>query len=313
MAGLTIEVLTGTGSHILYHRAERFPVRVGRALDNDLIIPDPFVSPVHLVIEENVDGWMVTDQASDNGSFLDNGARIGQPVSLTSGNSVTIGRTTLRLWSETHPVSPTARFRAREEAPRAAVTIGAVVSTVLASGFVLAAGFLDTFTTKAPAAFLADVLPVMFVPLFWAGLWALAGFIVRRKASFGEQLIVANAAITALLLLTGLTEYVDYLSSSVVFSDLFQYTCFAALFSFLLFISIKTATGTGNARRIIIALLIGCGTVATVALSGHAARFEERMVPACSVSVKPPYAKIAPSVTLDAFIEDGEKLFKTRK
>lgn len=76
-----MEALTGASHDIIleiqarglnqYHRLIKFPVRVGRALDNDIIISDPTISPYHLIIEQEADGQLLLRNLSkENGSRL---------------------------------------------------------------------------------------------------------------------------------------------------------------------------------------------------------------------------------------------------
>ena len=46
-------------------------LRVGRGLDNDIVLNDTSVSRHHLTLTRAVDGWLFEDQGSENGTFLD--------------------------------------------------------------------------------------------------------------------------------------------------------------------------------------------------------------------------------------------------
>lgn len=80
----------------------RYPVppqglRIGRAPENDIVIPDPNVSRNHLVVWTTPRGAFLQDQNSQNGTFLD-GRRVGRgPETIPSGARVRIGVTELRV------------------------------------------------------------------------------------------------------------------------------------------------------------------------------------------------------------------------
>src|SRR3954451_13089264 len=80
----------------------RYPVppqglRVGRAPENDIVLPDPNVSRQHLVVWTTPRGAFLRDLGSQNGTFLD-GRRVGAgPETVPAGAQVRIGITELRL------------------------------------------------------------------------------------------------------------------------------------------------------------------------------------------------------------------------
>jgi len=66
---------------------------IGRAPENDLVIPDQLVSRRHAVIEQGPGGWKIIDNQSGNGTLL-NGRRISE-ADLHDGDVITIGKTRL--------------------------------------------------------------------------------------------------------------------------------------------------------------------------------------------------------------------------
>lgn len=64
-------------------------VRIGRAQDNDLIIPHPQASRYHAVLEKAGDSYRLTDLGSTNGTIL-NGKRITASRSLREGDVIQI-------------------------------------------------------------------------------------------------------------------------------------------------------------------------------------------------------------------------------
>jgi len=71
------------------------PFRIGRARDNNLILPGTLVSRHHARLDWADGEWRVTDLESANGTFV-NGRRI-QTIGLTDGSRIVIGEFALRL------------------------------------------------------------------------------------------------------------------------------------------------------------------------------------------------------------------------
>lgn len=71
-------------------------ITIGRAPASTLVIEDPYASTHHAVLENVNDDWVITDQGSTNGTFVDD-ERILGPVRLLPGVTVRIGQTTFQL------------------------------------------------------------------------------------------------------------------------------------------------------------------------------------------------------------------------
>jgi pSer/pThr/pTyr-binding forkhead associated (FHA) protein len=290
---------------------DRFPLRIGRSLENDLVLADPYVSPLHLIIDDGGDAWMLIDLGSENGTFVGRGDKLSGPMCAGSGDRITIGKTILRLWSSDHPVEPTLHLPSPRGFARRAVTpAAALASLIITSGIMLLQQRLDTEKQTSLASLIAGSIPFLTVPLLWAGLWAVAGFIVRRTTRFSLQLLVGNSALLCYLALSILVEYIDYATGNVAVADAFQYAGDAVLSMLLLFISITLAGGAPDLRRIVVSVIVGGGVVAAIAVSEHAESGENRLVPVYSHTLKPLFGKLSPASSLDQFIGESGKIFR---
>jgi hypothetical protein len=314
MAGLIIEQLGRTGGQSVFHRVTSLPLRIGRAPDNDIILADPYVSPRHLIIEESDNGWIAADCGSDNGVFTGKGARITAPIELQSGDFVQIGRTVLRFLSPAHEVPPALPFKQRRGGmARFLIPALSILSLLLAFAMITADRFFDTVTETKLLSILAGALPFLFFPLLWAGLWALAGFIVKRRGDFSMQLIVASCALILFFLLATLAEWADYRTSSIQISELMRYGGMGLLSMLLLIANLRLATGIADFRRAIIALSIGGGIIAVIAVSNHAQKEGYDITPEYSSTLKPPSLLPLKAVTMERFFRDADALFKEDK
>lgn len=67
-------------------------ISIGRSADNDILVPDPFCSGHHAFIYPSETGYVVRDNNSKNGTFL-NGAKVQAETELKKGDEVLIGST----------------------------------------------------------------------------------------------------------------------------------------------------------------------------------------------------------------------------
>jgi len=72
----------------------RLRITIGRSARNDLCIPDPFASRVHVEIKREGDVYILQDLGSANGTLY-NGELLTDPVTLTPGGRVQIGETVI--------------------------------------------------------------------------------------------------------------------------------------------------------------------------------------------------------------------------
>ncbi|OJV63367.1 MAG: hypothetical protein BGO41_11640 [Clostridiales bacterium 38-18] len=63
---------------------------VGRGIEAQIIIADPHISSKHLQIENTVNGYVIRDLASANGTFL-NGEKLMKPLILKEGDEISLG------------------------------------------------------------------------------------------------------------------------------------------------------------------------------------------------------------------------------
>ena len=76
---------------------------VGRSDDNNLVLPDRWISRNHAMIQGMETGeFYLIDLGSRNGSFV-NGRRVSVPVTLRDGDNLTFGQTELQFYCPTKP------------------------------------------------------------------------------------------------------------------------------------------------------------------------------------------------------------------
>jgi pSer/pThr/pTyr-binding forkhead associated (FHA) protein len=99
-AGSNANALTGSGAYLLANDGQRYAIkdgavtRLGRALDNDVVINHASVSRHHAEIEVNGRGYRVRDLGSQNGTFVDGSlvtdAAVGDGTKVQLGDAILI-------------------------------------------------------------------------------------------------------------------------------------------------------------------------------------------------------------------------------
>ncbi len=164
-----------------------WPLSLGRALDNDLVLDDPHVAPHHATLQLGDEGLLQL-QVGDtrNGLQIDGKAlTAGQQAAVPeAGALLQLGALRLRL-----------RRPAEVLAPESALPLHRLASwaTVGAAGAVLAAvSLLERWTGLDPGADLSAWMPLLLgLPVAmaaWAGLWALASKLFQHRFDFAGHL-----------------------------------------------------------------------------------------------------------------------------
>lgn len=207
-----IELVERDGATRPLHVVHDWPLRVGRALDSQLLLADPHVAPQHLVIERAEQGLVLRVLDSENGVQL--GAQrlrrgesaplreVGEPVELV------LGRTRLRLRLPGHTLAPE---RALE--PELLHTRGIAPTLVAALALLAGLSFTtwlesdpDTFGPALGAMLLTSVVGAAV----WCVLWSLLSKTFTRQLHFGWHLKVFLIASCAWLVVGVVPELLSF-------------------------------------------------------------------------------------------------------
>ncbi|HTA92316.1 MAG TPA: sigma 54-interacting transcriptional regulator [Polyangiaceae bacterium] len=96
MSSLRLEVVSGAQAGRVFD-AELDVIRIGRSADNDLVLPDAHVSGEHARIVSSIDGFVLEDLDSTNGTWLTRGGErqaLGEgqrTIALSSGDRIELG------------------------------------------------------------------------------------------------------------------------------------------------------------------------------------------------------------------------------
>lgn len=172
---------------VLLRRAiEEKELTIGRALDNDVVLDDPFVDAHHARVAVEPDGAVVlTDLGSVNRLELVGTGRVTR-VALVGGVVVRIGRSNFRVRDSAEEVP--------EAVPLASVSalahskiedrrygLGAITAVVIATAW----STWNASTTRdgAVETLLLAVLALILLST-WAGIWALIGRSITQRPAF---------------------------------------------------------------------------------------------------------------------------------
>ncbi|UJS25571.1 FHA domain-containing protein [Thiothrix winogradskyi] len=150
-----------------YHRLEQFPVTIGRALDNDLILSDNSVSPYHLRLEQDAEGQVFAHNlSSENGTRLNKHQLGVQPVQVPIPSQLLLGNRKLRLASTEMPVETTHVSRCAGLFMPFCKPLWAALLLLLTVLSLLLNDYLNVAVAKEPLYYISGILPTLVWMLF---------------------------------------------------------------------------------------------------------------------------------------------------
>ena len=302
-----IEALDRHGALLARAPITRWPVTVGRALDCDLVLDDPFVAPRHLRIDRTVD-----EHHTVQAEVLEtrNGARLqrkrhaqGERFDWPGGTPIDLGHThiTLRLAD-----APIADEQALPEFPwRTVGTTAALV--VLVGAAAVASSWLESRDSSQYLKSLPSVLLMLLLVMSaWSGLWAVANKMFAGRLQFWRHVRIACTvylASEALRLVANLAAFSFSLEALSQFASVLGVLVLAwALYAHLATVLPRRRVGLA-------------WTVAAVVMLGVpawlGAQWLNRMRLTNEMymsSLFPPSLRVAPTAPVDQLLQDAETL-----
>ena len=198
-----------------------WPLRIGRALDNDLVLSDPHVAPQHLRIDAVENGLQLTVGDTRNGVQL--GARrlaAGEQHTLPVGGEaieLPLGRTPLRLRLPGQVLADERPLAA--DVPRRRHGTQLLVATALLLAGLLFNAWLDSDPDGWWRAAASVAVGSVGAAAVWCGLWALLSKTFTRSGRFGWHLRVFVIAGCVLLVVGLVPNLLAYSFSWPAFGD----------------------------------------------------------------------------------------------
>lgn len=285
----------------------RWPVTVGRALDCDLVLDDPFVAPRHLRIDRSVDEHrtvQVDVLETRNGARLQRKRHAqGERFDWPGGTPIDLGHThiTLRLAD-----APIADEQALPEFPwRTVGTTAALV--VLVGAAAMASSWLESRDSSQYLKSLPSVLLMLLLVLSaWSGLWAVANKMFAGRLQFWRHVRIACTVYLASEALR-LAAHLAAFSFSLEALSQFASVLGVLVLAWALYAHLATVLPR---RRVGLAW-----TVAAVVMLGVpawlGAQWLNRMRLTNEMymsSLFPPSLRVAPTAPVDQLLQDAEAL-----
>ena len=186
-----IETLDRDGQPRQILRVSQWPVRIGRAIDCDLVLDDPHVAPLHATLDCREDGVHVEPAATLNGvRFGRATVAAGTTPRLPASGLITLGAVTLRvrLAGDALPAEQRLVDVHQIERRHAAVLVALIVFASVWEGFDL---WLTTVPGASGTLLARSYLSAPIALVLWCSAWAVGSMLFLRRFAFWAHLYVA--------------------------------------------------------------------------------------------------------------------------
>jgi len=201
-----------------YHKIESFPVTVGRAYDNDVILQDVTISPHHLVIEKEDDKLFIRNLSTENGTKIGRKKLDVERVEVDVPISFQLSSIKARLLSSDMPVEKTYIKDCNGFFCIFNSSIWAVCLFLITIGLLFFEQYLNTHVPREASYYLQTVFPAVCVVLGMAVVISL----ITRFTIHRWEVIPAISIASLVFLLPHVFEYIGKTISYLFTNDSLQ-------------------------------------------------------------------------------------------
>ena len=315
MAKLIIQELNSRNRVVRTYKFKSLPVSIGRAYDNDLILSDAYVCPMHAQIDQTEDDWRIEDQASKNGVYIKNrNETVVNSAPLNSGDLLVLGRTHLRIFSPTHPVSESKNIQIPKQrhvqwsVPLLAWSLTLISILLIILDFYLDIGD-DNLSEELLQAAIA-VLIFMGLVFIWSAGWSFVGRVLKNKTHFHYHLLTVVTGLVIIEICIYANNFIGYNTCNTVLRDLAGILLPIAIIGALFAVSIRAATRLPKVHIHLISAFIALLFASVFIFAELNSRSEFNDSPEFDAVLFTPWAQMVRGETIDQFMQANEKLFQ---
>lgn len=292
------------------HKFAQERIGIGRGYNNDIILDDPHVCPDHLSFSFDGTHWLVQDENSVNGSFLEDGKRDADQHIINSGDVISFGKSQIRVVFPNHPVEESVAFSPFESLINFARHPAVLTSSILLFAFV--AGFIFYLSKPlevTPVQFLVPAIGMSLLFALWPLGVALVSHLTKHEARVMSQLGVCFLFYNAMWVFDVFESFLSFnLSSNWSIIGIIAIIPIALSFG-LFWLNSYIGFHMSQRRRVMVAAAITTlifGGSFVVQLSNKP---EFRAAPSYNSTLMPSSFLVASGSDVNTFVADSAKLF----
>ncbi|MFT5758671.1 MAG: hypothetical protein ACI9LM_003419 [Alteromonadaceae bacterium] len=308
---IIIEEISRTHKLIGRHKFLQKSVNIGRGYQNDIIVSDPHVCAEHLHLNFDGEHWIITDQDSINGSYLDESKLTADQHIIKSGDIITLGKSQVRIVFPNHPVEKSVSFSPFESLiniarnPLILTASIALFASITAWVFYLNNPLTVTFTQL-----LVPAISMTLLFAVWPGAIAIISLLTKHDTRVLSQLGICFAFFNLMWVSDVIERFVHFNTSSD-FPLIWLLAIIPIALAFCLFwFNCSIGFHMSERRRVVIASCLTILLFGGSFLIQLSKKPEFNPRPQYDASLMTPAFMITSGSSIEEFIEDSSKLFE---
>jgi hypothetical protein len=312
---VVLEIL-GSGKNARFERVEGMPVSIGRALNNDVIVDDPYVDPHHLSLDDNEskDGWVAIDLSSTNHTVTNRTVKEHSPADVTaveSGDVLQLGKTRIRVYSENHAVAPTLSLRDLEHRLLDFDAIKWVVALIAALLCVVCLQMYLASTVDAikPVTYATTAITLLASVVFVGGFWGLISRIMKGDTRFAPLVNITLVQAMVAIVFTLFLNVLYFNFPGMAGKETFQNIASLVFFVTYVYLCLVLTTRLNLLPKVVVCSAIVIGTLGFMAISDYSQEDQFVYYPKYDGALYTPYFLVRSGVSEDDFRASLPMLF----
>jgi hypothetical protein len=311
---IIIEEITRNHKLLHRHKLNQNNITIGRNYQNDIILTDPHICPQHLSLSYSQNDWRINDNNSINGTSLENNdgnKQDGHQQVLNDGDVIILGKSQLRILFKNHRVADTIAFSPFESLIDL-IRHPIAVFTSIALFILIAANisYLNQPTETNISQLFVSAFSMSLLFALWPAGVALVSHLTKHDPRILAQLGISFTFFILMWLSDLLEEIIAFNSASnSVLGLLIALVPIGLAFS-LFWLNSYIGFHVSSKRRIVVALSITTLLFGGSYLLQYSKKPEFNPHPQYSATIMAPSYLIAPSKSVDSFIEQSNALFE---
>lgn len=311
MEKLVLEIILPKIDYIQYVKLHSFPVKIGRGFDNDVIIQDEYVSVHHLEINYGEDQLFIKDLNSENGVYINKKQRIDGETAISPNESVSLGKTKLRILSDDHQITKTKELNINKSFSNRYKIVGAAWCVlVLNCLLTIMINHSVTFRDVEFMKLFNDIPNDVAGFLIWAGFFTFIGRLFKRESAFHKQLLYISIFSIILTLFPYIKEVINFNFSNPILKIFLDYVATLPIVCYFLIVVLRDATKISTKKLKFFIPIIVIVFACIIYFSDHIKTVGFRSSLSYERNLQPKFFKISKSKTLENFSLQSEALFK---
>jgi len=173
-------------------KVDSYPVKLGRGYENDIIIPDDYVSINHLSLGFQDGRLTITDLDSDNGVYLDK-VRIISETQVDFEQTFKVGKTNIRVLKPDFSLPATKKLNINKSfIEKYKIVIIAWTSLILSLILEVINDFYHTYEKIEFIKLFEDLPGIVSFLLIFAAVFTLISKLSKKESSFHYQLLLVS-------------------------------------------------------------------------------------------------------------------------